>query len=174
MQWSGGELSVRAKGQALSAVLQDISRQTGLQVRGGVQQQDVVRADIGPETLADALRLLLADKNYLFVDGQGARPARLIILGSGGPGTVAISPVAPQPVPSNDPVSQHARALAGRDVAARIEAVERLGELDDERSQSLVTQALSDPNEAVRAVAREALQSRRNRSSAPPPRGASP
>jgi hypothetical protein len=116
VQWSGGELSVRAKGQALSAVLQDISRQTGLQVRGGVQQQDVVRADIGPETLADALRLLLADKNYLFVDGQGARPARLIILGSGGPGTVAISPVAPQPVPSNDAVSQHARALAGRDV----------------------------------------------------------
>lgn len=175
MQWYGGELSVRAKGQALSSVLQAISQQTGLQVRGETQLQGFVRADIGPETLADALRLLLADKNYLFVEGQGARPAKLIIIGNGGPGVVAFAPLAPPlRAPLNDAVSQHARALAGRDVAARIEAVERLGELDDERSHLLVTQALNDPNEAVRAVAKEALQSRRTRSSAPPPRVASP
>ena len=162
VQWTkNGLLSIKASGQPLGAVLRVIEAQTGIVIKGVDTLVDPVRWDLEGVPLVDGLRRLLTGHNYLIVEGSRWRETRVIVLGQGqskaaATGTLRSAGIAPA-------ISPHERAFADQDPAARIEAVERLGEQSDERSLALIRQATADPSDAVRAAANEALQSRKSR-----------
>lgn len=187
VDWSNGLLSVKARGQPLSAVMREVEARTGIVVKNGTKLVGTVTRDFDQLPLVEGLRQLLSSHNYLVVEGARQRTAVVIVLddgthgphgphspmaaaqagsmagqiGSGTVGPVTVSSAGkPRVVPAPVEPSLE-RELASRDPAARIDAVERLGGRGDARSLALVQRALSDPNDAVRAVAQQALATRR-------------
>jgi hypothetical protein len=142
---AAGRLSINASGQPLREVLREVRLRTGIPIDGGDDLTAPLTVDIKDLPIADALRLLLAEHSYMIVGPSGRNVSQVVILGRRGP--AARHEVPPALV----------RAFADADPAVRIEAVERLGERRDAESQALVRRALADTNEAVRAVARVAI-----------------
>lgn len=183
VDWSNGLLSVKARGQPLSAVMREVEARTGIVVKNGTKLVGTVTRDFDQLPLVEGLRQLLSSHNYLVVEGARQRTAVVIVLDDGthgthspmaaaragsmagqiGSGTVGpvtvLSAAKPRVVPAPVEPSLE-RELASRDPAARIDAVERLGDRGDARSVALIQRALSDPNDAVRAVAQQALATR--------------
>jgi HEAT repeats len=149
VDWRQGRLSVKAGKQPLGTVLKHIQQRTGIVVKSNQPLPEPVLRGVEQMPLVEGLHQLLASHNHMIIDGQGRRPLRVFVLGPGNapPGL---------PLPS---LAQPA-GLASPDSAARIEAVERLADLNDESSLAALRQASSDPDEAVRAVAQQALASR--------------
>ena len=162
VKWASGLLSVKARGQPINTVLHEIEKQTGIVVKGGDALTEPAGSDFDRVPLVEGLRLLLASQSYLIVEGRGATPrpaaTRVFVVGGASSGVVMGSYPKQAQLPTD---SKLERAIVDVDPAVRIEAVERLGERGDERGLALVRQALSDPNEGVRAVATEALNARK-------------
>lgn len=169
VKWMDGGLSIKPSGQPLRAVLRAIESRAGVEFKGIDALTAPVSRGVERVSLVDGLRYLLADQSYLIIGGSRDRPTRVIVVGGlqanlplGG----AAAQVVRAPAAAASPVAALERAAADADPAVRIEAVERLGDLDDERSLAVVHRAMSDSNEGVRAVAKEALEARRIKSPA--------
>jgi HEAT repeats len=146
VEWSRGLLSVKANQQPLSAVLKQIQLRTGIVVKSTEPMSEPVLRGLDQQPLADGLHQLLAKHNHMIVAGNGRQPMRVFVLG-GGPSVAGRAPAATAPL----------TAVLGADPAARVEAVERLADLGDASSLAALRQALTDPDDAVRAVAQQAL-----------------
>jgi hypothetical protein len=159
VEWSGGRLSVQARNQSIGAVLKDIQRRTGIAVTSYDALSEPVARGFDRLPLAVGLKKLLSQHNHMIIEGSGRRPLRVYVLGgsalvldlpAGAPSAEVAVPIA----------AGHRSALASTDPATRIEAVEHLAELNDADSLAALRQALTDPSEAVRAVAQQALAGR--------------
>jgi len=153
---SEGRLTVTAHDAVLRALVEDISRETGLRLEGEERLRGEVTVRFRRRTLEDGLALILAGWRYTFTpeavaasdDGDGSTPARLRVVG---PRRV--------PVPTADvdePVDQRARpniAAHGR-VDARVDS----DDLAIVRRAGLA--ALRDLDRGVRATAVKALAAR--------------
>lgn len=171
-----GLISVKARGQSLVAVLRDLATRTGMQIRVDQNLPDRVGVDIQPVALVEGLRLLLGSHNYLIVETRGHVPALLIVLSGPNKADAGRAPLLGQAAKLAVPLAQAAnslapdplleRALLDSDPVLRIDAVERLGDRGDARSLALIQHALSDSNDAVRAVATQILRVRKEAVSA--------
>ena len=154
VHWTGSRLSVRAHQQPLTAVLREIQAHTGLDLRGGEGLRGTVSARLDRVSLVDGLRALLDGQNFLIV--EGIPRTRVFVLGpQGGPAAGSSLGGGARSTPGALEL-----AVTDADPVRRVEAVERLAEQSDERSLTLLRHALNDPVAAVRAVAREALDTR--------------
>ncbi len=72
LAWSGNRVSIAAVDVPLAAILTDLARHTGSAVVGLEKASDPVTIDLDKVTLHDALRTLLADKNYIYLDRPAA------------------------------------------------------------------------------------------------------
>ena len=170
--WANGQLTVKAGGQSLAQVLGSVGETTGIHISGATALNQPVPQGFVGLPLLDGLRLLLAGQNYMIIEGGRAVATRVII--AGGPDALAsLAPVGHQaraaarsPRDLQPKTAQRfdgaalERALDDTDAAARVEAVERLGERSDERSLAYVGRALHDSSEAVRASAKQILAAR--------------
>lgn len=164
VRWAGGWLSVKPTAAPLSAVLRSIEVRAGVEFKGIDTLSAPVTRGVESASLVDGLRLLLADQSYLIIAGARGRPTRVIVVGlPASPARVGAPPGAGTTAAAPSPLAAIHLAAADTDPAVRIEAVERLGDIDDERSLSIIQRAMTDSNEAVRAVAKEALDARRKR-----------
>ena len=192
VHWATEQLSVKARGEPLGTVLREIALKTGVAIEGGYALEEPVASDFAEIPLVEGLRRLLAGQNYLIVEEPRNNPADLAVtrvvvlanLGSPAAPLGAAAPSRPMTLPAESagtagrepdvrssalqPPASSApeRAVMDGDPAVRIEAVEALARRLDANSLALLRGALSDPNEAVRAVAEEALNSRRSNPSA--------
>jgi hypothetical protein len=85
--YTGGALSVSADNSSLNQILREISRETGIKISGGVNDERVF-GQYGPGTLSQVLASLLdgTGSNMLILYGDGAAPAQLILTSrQGGP-----------------------------------------------------------------------------------------
>lgn len=156
VQWQEGLLTVQARGEPLGAVLQAVSQATGVAVKGARGLTQPVGTPFKRLPLADGLRLLMGAQSYVLVEGSRPSSTRLIVVGERELAPpMPDEPQAAKRGPAVEPGLES--ALRSDDPATRVEAVERLGERDDERSRALLRQALEDPADAVRAAANEAL-----------------
>ncbi len=158
VSYSAGRLSVQPRGQPLSAVLREVAAATGAVVKGAEALGEPVRWNLDQVLLADGLRRLLAHQNFVLIEGAPGHATRVFVLAAA---SVASLPAAAQPV--LQPIAALDVALASRDAASRIEAIERAGAQDDARSLELIRRALNETSDAVRAVATEALAQRQSR-----------
>lgn len=166
--WTDGRLWVRTGGQPLATVLREVEAATGIRVKGAAGLKDPVLSGINGAPLVEGLRRLLDGHSFMIIEGTRHTATRVLVVGgavSGDDNPHAVIPrVAPRGASAAretaDPATE--RPLADSDPAVRIEAVERLGDRNDERSLLLLKGAMSDPSEAVRAVAQQALDARRH------------
>jgi hypothetical protein len=91
-------LTVRVTGVPTSEVLEELSRQSGADIRGQVREPRDVTADFDAVPLPEALARLLGDQNFALVYGGGGRLKAIRVLGGAQPGTqVAASPPSSAP-----------------------------------------------------------------------------
>jgi hypothetical protein len=89
-------LTVRVTDAPLSEVLQELSRQSGAQIRGDLREARTVSVDFEKVPLAQALARLLPDQNFALVYGKNGRLERIRLIGGAGDSTsltVAVAPV---------------------------------------------------------------------------------
>lgn len=67
VEWTGQRLTIAADDVPLATVLTEVARQTGSSVVGLEQASDRITVDIRDVTLSAALRTMLADKNYIYI-----------------------------------------------------------------------------------------------------------
>lgn len=87
VSYNDGQLSVSASNSSLNQILRDISRQTGIKITGGVQDERVF-GDYGPASPSQLLSTLLdgTGSNMLLVQGNDGRPSELVLTTrTGGP-----------------------------------------------------------------------------------------
>ncbi|WP_260703871.1 hypothetical protein [Edaphobacter flagellatus] len=87
ISYHDGQISVSASNSSLNQILRDISRQTGIKITGGVQDERVF-GDYGPASPSQVLSTLLdgTGSNMLLVQGIDGRPSELVLTTrTGGP-----------------------------------------------------------------------------------------
>jgi hypothetical protein len=96
---SDGQLTVRADNSSLNGILRAVSRCTGMQITGGVQDQRVF-GNYGPAAPGTVLATLLdgTGTNMLLLETSAEQPARLIL----SPRTAGPTPPGPNQVPDDD------------------------------------------------------------------------
>jgi len=176
VEWKAQRLSVSAERAPLAQVLQEVARQTGIEVDGlqGLQQRVSVRFANLP--LRDGLAKLLAHQDYAMLgdpsSAQGGEPVTLVILGR-----PASSAVAEEQRTETDgartvdqvalsgaaPTAPESAPLAEQDPAERAAAVYALA---NEGDLDAVRKALLDPDPGVQAIALQALAERDPREAA--------
>jgi HEAT repeats len=145
VEWQRGRLTVQASQQPLSVVLAQIQRRTGIVISSQLPLSEPVTGGFDRLPLAAGLHQMLERYNHMIVEGRGRQPLRVFVLGrrEAAPGMAAAAAL---------PTS-----WAAADPAQRVEAAERLADIGDASSLAALRQALTDPSEAVRAVAQQAL-----------------
>ncbi len=164
-----GRLTVAAHDAALRALVEEISRESGLLLEGEDALQGEVTVRFRRQTVEDGLALILSGWRYTFTseprvapDGSPALPlTRLRVLGPraafAAPGGAA--PWAPDQVP--DPLSDRGVDRTSRQTLDTLEVIAALlasADLTDVRRAGLA--ALRDPDREVRATAVRALAAR--------------
>jgi hypothetical protein len=78
--YTGGALFVAASNSSLNQILREISRETGINISGGVADERVF-GQYGPDSPAQILSALLdgTGSNMLLVQGDGNTPAELVL-----------------------------------------------------------------------------------------------
>lgn len=163
LQWERGALSGATRGQPLNDVLRDVAAATGIVVQGGAELTQAVPANLDRVPLVEALRVLLDGQSFMVLERGAGRTPRVVILGKSGYPAAALAAAGRAAAAGGAGAAPGAQ---GDDVAARIEAIERLADADDADSFARLREAAAHPHEAVRAVAQEALDARAARSSA--------
>jgi len=157
-----GRLSVRAKQMPLVSILQEVSRQTGLEVRVMSSVQQEVSVMFTGLPLLDGLRRLLAPVNYLLLfdrSPQGSiQPTRVLVFGGGTtPSSVPLFGEALTPLREGIALKELREATADADPSVRRWAVERFGEQGDRQALPYLLTAVEDENPWVRQAALESL-----------------
>jgi hypothetical protein len=101
-------LTVRVTDVPLSDVLQELSRQSGAEIRGDLREARTVTVDFEKVPLPQALARLLPDQNFALVYGKNGRLERIRLIGGTADSTaltVAVAPVSPPEEPS-DPLAR--------------------------------------------------------------------
>lgn len=87
VRWTGTTVSITAAGVPLAQILTELARHTGSVVVGLEKATEPVTIELDQVTLRHALRELLADKNYIYLDRSSEIPAgesvRLWVYGKG-------------------------------------------------------------------------------------------
>jgi hypothetical protein len=160
VQWSGGRLSVQAGNQSIGAVLKNIQSRTGIAVTSYDALSEPVVRGFDRLPLAVGLKKLLSQHNHMIIEAGRRRPLRVYVLG-GSAVVLELASGSPTVAAATSPAhSARQSDLASTDAATRIEAVERLADQGDAASLAAIRQALTDPAEAVRVVAQQALVTR--------------
>ena len=109
-------LTVRVIGAPNSEILEELSRQSGADIRGQVRDPRDVTADFDSVPLPEALARLLGEQNFALVYGKGGRLKAIRLLGGAQPGTqVAGSPPSSAPSgPDRPPFPGSLSALIDR------------------------------------------------------------
>jgi hypothetical protein len=96
VEWKEGLLSVVAEKTSLSQVLQEVSRQTGIEIRGLEELQEEVSVSFASLPLHEGIQKLLSPVNYIILEDVvsqgGVRPTRALILGRRRPSSLAVIP----------------------------------------------------------------------------------
>jgi hypothetical protein len=158
--WSGGRLSVKSGHQSVGAVLKDIQARTGIAVTSYDPLSEPVARGFERLPLAVGLKTLLSQHNHMIIEGSKQRPLRVYVLGASAVVLDLSTGTSSASAATSPAHSTHQSALVSTDAATRIEAVERLADLGDAASLAAIRQALTDPTEAVRVVAQQALATR--------------
>ncbi len=153
---SEGRLTVAAHDAALRALVEDISRETGLDLAGDERLRGEVTVRFRRRTLEDGFALILAGWRYTFTpeavaasdDGDGSTPARLRVLGP-----------RRMPVPTAD-VDERVDQPARPSMVARGRGDARVDSDDQAIVRRAGLAALRDPDRGVRATAVKALAAR--------------
>lgn len=153
VEWKEGRLSVMAEKTALSQILREVARQTGLEVRGleGLQEEVSVRfADL---PLYEALRKLLDRVNSVIIGEPSRqrkpRPVRVVVFER----RVALPPA------EEEKLKEESTALWEEQGDRLVALTEILDKGETEAEQALFSAAL-DPDLSIRELASEALASR--------------
>jgi hypothetical protein len=81
VRYEADALTVRLEKARLSEVLDEIGRQAGAEIRGGVREDRDVSAEFDEVPMAEALHRLLGDQNFALVYGEGERLRAIKLLG---------------------------------------------------------------------------------------------
>ena len=141
VEWKAGRLSVRAENTALSEILREVARQTGLEVRGHEGLQEEVSVRFADLPLDDALRKLLDRVNSLIVGEPSPQGRPRPVLG-------VVFERQTEPVALREEQGDRLSALTGILTKGGTEA-----------EQALFSAAL-DPDPSIRGLASETLAAR--------------
>ena len=98
IQYTRDTLTVHVTGAPNSEILEELSRQSGADIRGQVREPRDVAADFDSVPLPEALARLLGEQNFALVYGKGGRLKTIRLLGGAQPGSqVAGSPPSSAP-----------------------------------------------------------------------------
>ncbi len=145
VEWQEGSLSVIAEEAPLAKLLQEVARQTGVEVQGleGLRAEVSVRFSGLP--LEAGLRKLLAPVNYLLVEKvspqEGTRPTLALVFTRGTP--LAANPNKDGTPPGNE-------SAVGEDRKERFAALHAAAELGN---KSLLREAVFDPDPSLQEAA---------------------
>jgi hypothetical protein len=183
VQWSTQGLSVQAHRASAALVLSEVSRQTGIRIRGLDKVTGTLDVDFAPTPLRGALRRLLEDFNYVIAGTESATTIRIhsrIARANGDPAatidnddptteTPAIEPASDQADPEQQAQFDAAERLAGATAASllaavhagpaatRITALRALADRDPAAAAELAGAAIDDPDPAVSGAALQTL-----------------
>src|SRR5439155_22824475 len=90
--YANDTLTVRLANVSVDEVLDELGRQAGAEIRGGVLNARVVSTEFDAVPLPEALHRLLGDQNFALVYGDGDRLRTITLLG--GPQREPRSPAA--------------------------------------------------------------------------------
>jgi hypothetical protein len=160
-----GKLTAHISSLPLHQVMEEVSRLSGAEVLWlGQEEEEQISAEFSAIPLAEALRQLLGEKNFmLFYVGAGQETRLAQIWISSHIPTVAQSVLAAQPAPptADDlaPPDVLQTVLYGPDSSARAQAVQRLqGYQKDPRVKRILSQvAQNDTDPGVQQVASSLL-----------------
>jgi hypothetical protein len=157
-----GRVTVDAQEASLLALVEEIARQTGLELEGEESLTGTVTVRLRRQPLELALPLILGDRRYVLMspsDRGGAaepRPGRLRLFAS--PPTPGGTASADAAGGHSAPTSPLASLETGAEPLDRMDAIDALVESDDPIVvRRLGLAALHDPDKSVRAAAVEAL-----------------
>lgn len=105
VQYQDDGLTVRVTDVPLSEVLEELSRQSGAEIRGEPREARTVSFDFEKVPLAQALARLLPEQNFALVYGKNGRLERIRLIGGTGEATVFTAAVAPVQE-SSDPLAK--------------------------------------------------------------------
>lgn len=162
-------VSVEAHDVPIRHILEEIARQTDLEVFTQDPLSEQVSVDLQDSSMFQAMRRILKDRSYNLsrVSSEQGRVVRLWIL-SADPDSFATSSTQLESLSAAPPFATPlgeddedlamlaAEALSYRDPSARVEAVYALGEIGPSNTR-ILEQALMDPSAEVRESAIEAL-----------------
>jgi hypothetical protein len=157
-----GRLSVRAEHMPLVRIIQEVARQTGLEVRALSSLRQEVSVTFTALPLLDGLRRLLTRVNYLLLferSPQGSiQPTQALVFGREATPSLGHLPrEAPRPSRKRGTSEALRQAMADGDPSVRRWAVERLGERGDVQAVPHLLAALDDANPGVRQGALASL-----------------
>lgn len=81
VKWEAGRLSVVSKDTPLSDVLKKITSETGMKITGIEGAHDLITVNFSGLTLAEGIKRLMANNNYIIIYGGEDSPAHLYIIG---------------------------------------------------------------------------------------------
>jgi hypothetical protein len=162
-------ISIKAQNISIRAVLEELSRQTNLEVFAEKALDNLVTVDIDQPTLSQAIRSLLRQESYMLhhvdhiaeIDGsRGTIYSRLWIFSNessaGQPGWSMKPDFRPDDSSELGMIDYQILALS-EDVNAREDAMVGFGDIGGESAVEYLQQGLSDPDERVRDEAIESL-----------------
>jgi len=156
VEYKGGNLSINARQVPLAQVLQEVARQTAIEVQGVEGLRDNISVRFTNLPLREGLQKFLAPVNYLLLEETsprgGTRPTRLLVFGRR-----AVPPLLASVVT----LSEEGRMMPeGEGGEERLKALEAFAQQGDEVA---LQQALRDPDESVQMKALELLAQRDQR-----------
>jgi hypothetical protein len=159
--WQGRRLSITAEETPLSVILQEVTRRTGLEMRGHERLQRKVSLRFEALSLRAGLQRLLTHVNHVILEGPGPtadpEPLLIVIFDRGEEPSLAPTqhPTFVQewkPRRTDDDARGDA-LLDDPDPGMRRRAVERLRETGDRQTLGRLMDALADDNAGVREAA---------------------
>ena len=140
VEWQVQRLSVQASKAPLSQVLREVSRQTGIEIRGAKPLQEKVSIAFSRQPLNYAIRTLLAKMNYAIVEEKSAngepRPVRILILGRRNSADREPVPVAQAPAYQESDLTEPGIEISNEEVPIVVVASLPGKALADEQSTS--------------------------------------
>ena len=156
VQYQDDGLTVHVTDVPLPEVLEELSRQSGAEIRGELREARTVSVDFEKVPLAQALARLLPEQNFALVYGKNGRLERIRLIGGTGEPTsftVAVAPVKTPVQETSDPLAKLAE-LIDRHPPVPVDGVlaDAVGS-GRATLRQLIDLTLHDDDESVRAEA---------------------
>lgn len=152
VEWKGCLLNVKAEGVPLSSILKEVSRKTGLGVRGSEYLKEPVTIHFSNLTLSKGLKRLLANMNHILLeestpDGDSL-PTLLLVVGSNGTRPMDIT------------FSDKDNDLQSPDPNTRLSRIQELLRTNPDHIENILYVATQDPDPSIRQLAYKHLYER--------------